>query len=194
MVTKKLRQAHGDNLPPIVALTANLFTEKQRFIDHGMDDALGKPLGIEPLNEVLRRLFVHKDKQQEVQALLPCASPDSSDSLFDVLMLSELLEFIPVSVMLDNVTLFEQMMADYLQILDSNMIAKDKDGIVSEAHKIKSAAGSVGLKRIQELAQKVQSPDLPAWWDNIDDWVELIKSHYQNDSVELKRWIVAHGK
>ena len=193
-VTKKLRQAHGDNLPPIVALTANLFTEKQRFIDHGMDDALGKPLGIEPLNEVLRRLFVHKDKQQEVQALLPCASPDSSDSLFDVLMLSELLEFIPVSVMLDNVTLFEQMMADYLQILDSNMIAKDKDGIVSEAHKIKSAAGSVGLKRIQELAQKVQSPDLPAWWDNIDDWVELIKSHYQNDSVELKRWIVAHGK
>ena len=85
-------------------------------------------------------------------------------------------------------------MADYLQVLDSNMIAKDKNGIVSEAHKIKGAAGSVGLKRIQELAQKVQSPELPAWWDNIDDWVELIKSQYQHDIAQLKKWIVADNK
>ena len=192
-VTKQLRQIYGDNLPPIVALTADLFTDKQYFIERGMDDALGKPLGIEPLNKMLKRLFMPVDKQDKIQAPLPCKPENKTDTLFDELMLSELLEFIPVSVMLDNVALFEKMMPDYLQVLDSNMIAKDKDGIVSEAHKIKGAAGSVGLKRIQELAQKVQSPDLPAWWNNIDDWVELIKSHYQSDILELKRWIAAHG-
>ena len=192
-ITKQLRKIHGDNLPPIVALTANVFTDKQRFIDKGMDDALGKPLGIEPLNEMIERLFVPAEKEENIRALLPCKLQNRTDSLFDELMLTELLDFLPVSVMLDNVTLFEKMMPDYLQVLDSNMIAKDKNGIVSEAHKIKGAAGSVGLKRIQELSQKVQSPDLPAWWDNIDDWVELIKSQYQSDIVELKKWIVAHG-
>ena len=193
-ITKQLRETHGNNLPPIVALTANVFADKQRFIERGMDDALGKPLGIAPLNELLKRLFAPVDKLEKIQARLPCKSENTTDLLLDELMLSELLEFLPVSVMLDNVALFEKMMPDYLQVLDSNMIAKDKDGIVSEAHKIKGAAGSVGLKRIQELSQKVQSPDLPAWWDNIDDWVELIKSNYQHDIVELKKWIVAHEK
>ncbi|MDW2035349.1 Hpt domain-containing protein, partial [Vibrio sp. 665] len=58
-----------------------------------------------------------------------------------------------------------------------------------EAHKIKGAAGSIGLKRIQSVAQKAQSPDMPAWWENISDWVEEIKNEYQNDIQVLKSWL-----
>lgn len=191
-VTKELRRIHTDSLPPIVALTADLFTDKHYFIERGMDDALGKPLAVEPLNRVLKRLFMPADTQDNIHEPLPCKAERSAEQLFDEPMLSELLDFIPASAMLDNVALFAQMMPDYLQVLESNLIAKDKQGIVSEAHKIKGAAGSIGLKRIQELAQKIQSPDLPAWWDNIEDWVELIKSHYQSDILALKRWIVVH--
>jgi two-component system aerobic respiration control sensor histidine kinase ArcB len=191
-VTKQLRQIYGSDLPPIVALTANVFTDKQHFIALGMDDALGKPLGMEALNKVIKRLFSPQNKQQEIQESLNFDTESTMDGLFDEAMLRDLLAFIPVSVMLDNIALFAKLMPDYLQILDSNMIAKDKDGIVNEAHKIKGAAGSVGLKRISKLAQKAQSPDLPAWWDNIDDWVELIKSNYQSDIVELKRWLAAY--
>jgi two-component system aerobic respiration control sensor histidine kinase ArcB len=193
-VTQKLRQIHGDKLPPVVALTANVFADKQRFIEQGMDDALGKPLGIAPLNEMIQRLFAAQDEDKKAAAAQAGKSPVQTDAVLDEPMLTELLEFLPVSVMLDNVDLFEKMMPDYLHVLDSNMTAKDKKGIVSEAHKIKGAAGSVGLKRIQELSQKVQSPDLPAWWDNIDDWVELIQSQYQHDINLLKQWIVAHKK
>ncbi len=191
-VTKELRRIHTDKLPPIVALTADLFTDKQYFIERGMDDALGKPLAVEPLNRVLKRLFMPADKQEPTHDLLPGKAEYRAEQLFDESMLNELLDFIPVSAMLENVALFARMMPDYLQVLESNLIAKDKQGIVSEAHKIKGAAGSVGLKRIQELAQKVQSPELPAWWDNVDDWVELIKSHYESDIQALEKWIVAH--
>ena len=82
---------------------------------------------------------------------------------------------------------------EYLTILDSHMVAKNQKGIVSKSHKIKGAAASVGLLRIQKLAQKMQSPDLPAWWDNIDDWHELIKSLYLKDIKKLKKWIVANA-
>lgn len=193
-VTKCLRETYKDSLPPIVALTANVFSDKQQFIAQGLDDALGKPLSIEPLNKMINRQFGASNQLKNEPCLkIEKKAEDKNDSLLDEEMLSELLAFLPASVMLDNVALFAKMMPDYLQILDSNMTAKNRDGIVSEAHKIKGAAGSVGLKRIQHLSQQVQSPELPAWWDNIDDWVELIKSQYQSDIIELKKWIASHG-
>jgi len=192
-ITALLREKYND-LPPIVALTANVFSDKQEFIRKGMDDALGKPLTVDLFNRVMEHFF-SQAHQPEKDVLLPKKlKQDTIEPLFDQRMLLELMEFLPVSVMLNNITLFTTLMPDYMQILDSNIVAKDKKGIVSEAHKIKGAAGSVGLKRIQALAQKVQSPELPAWWDNIDDWVELIKSNYENDVIALKKWVVKQGK
>ena len=74
-VTKKLRNLYADNLPPIVALTANVFSDKQFFIDNGMDDALGKPLGVSALNEVIKRLFF--DKNSEPETIL--SAPEKAD-------------------------------------------------------------------------------------------------------------------
>ncbi len=85
-------------------------------------------------------------------------------------------------------------MPDYLSILNSAMIAKDDKGTVEEAHKIKSAAGAVGLKRIYDLAQKAQSPDLPAWSENVNDWVEAIVAEYQNDITQLRQWLSSQKK
>jgi len=192
-ITQKLRQTHGNNLPPIVALTANVFADAKIFIEQGLDDALSKPLSSKALNAMIERLFVDTTPHGKVTPLVKTITVKDATLLFDQQMLLELMEFLPVSVMLENVSLFEKLMPEYLQILDSNMVAKDQKGIANEAHKIKGAAGSIGLKRIQQLAQQIQSPELPAWWDNIDDWVELMKSHYQEDIGALKEWIVANG-
>lgn len=188
-ITAALREQHRE-LPPIVALTANVFSDKKSFIDKGMDDALGKPLTVSSFTRMMEHFFSNQVAVAEVSSgdLLEVKDKEI-ESLFNTPMLLELLEFIPSSVMLDNIALFEKLMPDYMQILDSNMMAKDQKQIVSKAHKIKGAAASVGLSRIQDLAQKIQSPELPAWWDNIDDWVELMRTHYQNDITELKKWV-----
>ncbi|AGH81702.1 aerobic respiration control sensor protein ArcB [Psychromonas sp. CNPT3] len=185
-VTKRLRALYRDNLPPIVALTANVFSDKASFREKGMDDALGKPLNVELLNNMIARLFVDNTLvDNEIQEDVV----NSVDVLLNESMLLELLDFISISMMLENIALFEKMLPDYLKILDSHMIAKDKKGIVSEAHKIKGAASAVGLMRIQLLAQNMQSPELPAWWDNIDDWLSLIKTQYESDINRLKQWV-----
>ena len=57
---------------------------------------------------------------------------------------------------------------------------------MEEGHKIKGAAGSVGLRHLQQLGQQIQSPDLPAWEDNVGDWVEEMKQEWQNDVAVLK--------
>ncbi|WP_409439285.1 aerobic respiration two-component sensor histidine kinase ArcB [Psychromonas sp. GE-S-Ul-11] len=192
-VTRRLRETQKD-LPPIVALTANVFSNTQQFVEKGLDDAIGKPLSLSLLNAMLERHFsdgraisLTQSTHQETEV------SKVQVTLFNEIMLKELMEFLPTSVMLDNVSLFEGLMPEYLAVLESHMVAKNQQGIVDKSHKIKGAAASIGLLRIQNLSQKMQSPDLPAWWDNIDDWHDMIKNLYLKDVADLKKWIVANG-
>ena len=88
-----------------------------------------------------------------------------------------------------SLEMFEQMMPGYLAVLDSNMTARDQKGITEEGHKIKGAAGSVGLRHLQQLAQQIQTPTLPAWWDNVQDWVDELKQEWRNDVQVLRAWV-----
>ncbi|ANQ25436.1 aerobic respiration two-component sensor histidine kinase ArcB [Vibrio natriegens] len=190
----KYYREHYDNLPPLVALTANVLKDRREYLQNGMDDAISKPLAVHAIQSVIDKFFVHRvEKPQPVEVLEvkeePTPSPVIETHLLDLDMLESYVDIVGAKPVYDSIKMFEDMMPDYIEVLDSNMIAKDKDGIVSEAHKIKGAAGSIGLKRIQSVAQKAQSPDMPAWWENISDWVEEIKNEYLNDIQVLKSWL-----
>ena len=193
----KYYREHYDNLPPLVALTANVMKDRREYLDNGMDDAISKPLAVQAMQAVIDKFFVERiGSEQEVVAepevieeVTPTPSPVLNTHLLDLDMLESYVDIVGVKPVYDSIKMFEDMMPDYIEVLDSNMTAKDQDGIVSEAHKIKGAAGSIGLKHIQSVAQKAQSPDLPAWWENISDWVEEIKNEYQNDIQVLKSWL-----
>ncbi|EPN8224779.1 aerobic respiration two-component sensor histidine kinase ArcB [Vibrio alginolyticus] len=186
---------HYNNLPPLVALTANVMKDRREYLDNGMDDAISKPLAVNAIQSVIDKFFAHQLEQpKEVVSgpetvEEPVPSPVIETHLLDMDMLESYVDIVGATPVYDSIKMFEDMMPDYIDVLDSNMTAKDQDGIVSEAHKIKGAAGSIGLKRIQSVAQKAQSPDMPAWWENISDWVEEIKNEYQNDIQVLKSWL-----
>ncbi|PMK04529.1 aerobic respiration two-component sensor histidine kinase ArcB [Vibrio sp. 10N.261.55.A7] len=189
-VAQSFKQTYTD-LPPLVALTANVLKNKNEYIEKGMDEALSKPLSVIAIQEVIARLCerdtVSSVQSPEVEQV--DTSEDSYSTLLDLPMLESYVGIVGVKPVLDSIEMFESMMPDYLEILDSNMIAKDQDRIVSEAHKIKGAAGSIGLKRIQKIAQKAQSPERVTWWENISDWVEEINNEYQHDIQILKEWL-----
>ncbi|HHC7354465.1 TPA: aerobic respiration two-component sensor histidine kinase ArcB [Vibrio campbellii] len=193
----KYYREHYDNLPPLVALTANVMKDRREYLDNGMDDAISKPLAVQAMQAVIDKFFVNRIESQEevviepevVEDVTPTPSPVINTHLLDLDMLESYVDIVGVRPVYDSIKMFEDMMPDYIEVLDSNMTAKDQDGIVSEAHKIKGAAGSIGLKHIQSVAQKAQSPDMPAWWENISDWVEEIKNEYQNDIQVLKSWL-----
>ncbi|MGL4207617.1 MAG: aerobic respiration two-component sensor histidine kinase ArcB [Aeromonadaceae bacterium] len=182
-IADALLERYGrERLPPMVALTANLISDKSEYYDHGMVAVIGKPLAVDKLNSTLRGLFVscplNGTKESSVD-----------DSVLELGFLEEYASMVGKPVLLQAVTLFEQMMPEYLALLDSNLVARDEKGIASEAHKIKSAAGAIGLKRIHALAKQAQSPELPAWWENIADWIEGIRRHYPEDLAQLKLWL-----
>ncbi|USD65721.1 aerobic respiration two-component sensor histidine kinase ArcB [Vibrio sp. SCSIO 43136] len=190
-VAKHFRDNYQD-LPPLVALTANTLKDKQEYREGGMDDAISKPLSVKGVKTALA--LTNSPIKNEPQTDKPVKAVKESNRevtarILDLEMLESYVDIVGPDPVMQSIEMFEQAMPEYIKVLDSNMVAKDQDGIVSEAHKIKGAAGSIGLKHIQGVAQKAQSPEHPAWWENINDWVEEIKNGYQHDIRILKQWL-----
>lgn len=194
-IANQLR-ASGEALPPLVALTANVIKDKTEYFNNGMDDAISKPISVSAVTEVIERLARQCPVATEAAKVKKQTKPGNGmlDTLLDLDMLTSYVDIVGPEPVFQSIAMFEELMPEYLHILDSNMTAKDQDGIASEAHKIKGAAGSIGLKHIQKVAQKAQSPELPAWWENIADWVDEIKEGYVKDLAVLKQWLEDYSK
>lgn len=183
-----------ESLPPMVALTANVLKDKQEYLDAGMDDVLSKPLSIPALTSMIKRFWSLSDYHHEVEEVIAHHQhmkqvPSDYDAILDIKMLEEYIELVDKKVLIDSVKLFESMIPDYIALMEANMIAQDQKGLVEEAHKIKGAAGSVGLKRLQLLAKQIQTPTLPAWEDNVQDWVDELKQEWRHDIEVLTDWL-----
>ncbi|WP_096619290.1 aerobic respiration two-component sensor histidine kinase ArcB [Candidatus Enterovibrio altilux] len=194
-IVKVLRDGNV-SLPPLVALTANVIKDKTEYIARGMDDAISKPISVSAVVDVIERLVMqcHFSKEQTVVLGQKRLNNNLYATLLDLEMLSSYVDIVGPVPVYKSIIMFEKLMPEYLQILGSNVIAKDQRSIASKAHQIKSAACSIGLKHIQKVAQKAQSPDLPAWWENITDWVDEIQASYSHDLGVLKQWLNEYKK
>ncbi|MDY0971273.1 aerobic respiration two-component sensor histidine kinase ArcB [Siccibacter turicensis] len=191
-ISRELNQRYAkDELPPLVALTANVLKDKKEYLDAGMDDVLSKPLAVPALAATIKKFWDARDEKQEN---VMEQDQDKQQTLFDIPMLEQYIELVGPKLITDGLAVFEKMMPGYISVLESNFTARDRKGIVEEGHKIKGAAGSVGLRHLQQVAQQIQSPDLPAWWDNVGEWIEELKQEWQSDVDALKAWVETADK
>ncbi|WP_420855318.1 aerobic respiration two-component sensor histidine kinase ArcB [Xenorhabdus mauleonii] len=191
-VARELHQRYpSQSLPPLIALTANVLKDKKEYLEAGMNDVLNKPLSVKELTAMMEKYWGKASDSDDEN--VPRGEADivkKNEELLDIEMLNQYIELVGATLITDNLMIFETMMPNYLALLDSNMTARDQKGIVEEAHKIKGAAGSVGLRHLQQLAQQIQSPDLPAWWDNVQEWVDELKLEWKNDIEILRNWLL----
>lgn len=187
-IARELRERYaGRSLPPLIALTANVLKDKKEYLEAGMDDVLSKPLSVPALTKMIQHYW---DRQsQYTTKKTEQKSMQINESLLDTAMLEQYMELVGPQLIHQSLAMFEQVMPGYLAVLDSNMTAKDEKGITEEGHKIKGAAGSVGLKHLQQLAQQIQTPTLPAWQDNVQEWVDELKQEWRNDVAVLRAWV-----
>ena len=191
-ISRELKQRFAsDELPPLVALTANVLKNKKEYLDAGMDDVLSKPLSVPALTAMIKKFWDAPDEEAQEA---PAADMHKADAVLDTDMLEQYIELVGPKLINDGLAVFEKMMPGYMSVLESNLTARDQKGIVEEGHKIKGAAGSIGLRHIQQLGQQIQTPDLPAWSDNVAEWVEEMKSEWQNDVAVLKAWVAKASK
>ncbi|ENH31077.1 aerobic respiration two-component sensor histidine kinase ArcB [Escherichia coli] len=180
-----------EDLPPLVALTANVLKDKQEYLNAGMDDVLSKPLSVPALTAMIKKFW---DTQDDEESTVTTEENSKSEALLDIPMLEQYLELVGPKLITDGLAVFEKMMPGYVSVLESNLTAQDKKGIVEEGHKIKGAAGAGGVRPLQQLGQQIQSPDLPAWEDNVGEWIEEMKEEWRHDVEVLKAWVAKATK
>ena len=194
-ISRELNARFGKaDLPPLVALTANVLKDKKEYLDAGMDDVLSKPLAVPALMAVIQKFWDNQQPDAEKEPVMNQVDSEKQQALLDIPMLEQYLELVGPKLITDGLAMFEKMMPGYLSVLDSNMTARDWKSVVEEGHKIKGAAGSVGLRHLQQVAQQIQSPDLPAWSDNVGEWIEELKQEWQHDVDVLKAWVASAPK
>ncbi|WOT04355.1 Hpt domain-containing protein [Shewanella youngdeokensis] len=111
------------------------------------------------------------------------------ESILDLNTLEQYCSAIGAGTLLKSVVLFEQLMPEYVGNLVNAYEAKDKETLCSEAHKFKGAAGSVGLKRIQQFAQLIQHGEVASWEAEHPTWVNEIVNHGSSDLHALKQYL-----
>lgn len=189
-----------DYLPLMVALTANIMQTKEDYQQQGMDDVLRKPLSIEALSVCLKNYF-GEAVLQNVDEILPLAEEPTNEITqknvpYDAKMVQELLSVMGKQGVQASVTLFEQLMPDYVQELvqdhqqwQQQGTPKNRKKVADQAHKIKGALASIGLNRLQEVAQQAQTDNGDEWASQIDDWIVQIQQEWQADLAILKEKI-----
>ena len=182
-----------DYLPLMIALTANIMQTKADYQQQGMDDVLRKPLSLEALSICLHEHFG--------DMILPISaenSPlvDTPSVPYNPQMVQELLSVMGKPGVLANLVLFEQLMPNYLKELNDDFARWQQDNssenrkkVVDQAHKIKGAFASVGLNRLQEIAQLAQTDDGKHWESQIENWIKQIQKEWKDNLQKLK-WAI----
>ncbi|MFT4938857.1 MAG: two-component system aerobic respiration control sensor histidine kinase ArcB [Paraglaciecola sp.] len=186
-VATVLHDEHLVEQTSIVALTANVIKTRQEYLNNGMDDVIAKPVKKSRIIEVFNNLFSE-------QPLLPHKpslekKPDELDTILDLDLLQTLVDTIGHEMVRTSVKVFQENMPDYLEILQLSLSANEKDEVCAQAHKIKGAAGSVGLARVQKIANLIQQSDHPTWWQNVHDWIEQLNQAAEQDMQTLSNWL-----
>lgn len=198
LIAQELRRRYEneeiDYLPLMVALTANIMQTKSEYQSQGMDDVLRKPLSLEALanclNEHFGEVFLLNDSEkQPLEGILQL-----NEEIYNKPMLDELVNVLGKSGVQANLALFEKLMPEYvteLQYAFQQWKTEDspeyRQILATQAHKMKGAFASVGLKRLQEIAQLAQTDNGTEWTEHIAFWVEQMVALWQSDLAELQK-------
>lgn len=182
-----------DYLPPLIALTANVMQNKTAYLAQGMDDVLTKPLDVVALTHCLTKYFA-----DDLNVISNSAHLDEELShfpeLIDYKFVHELMDFISVETFLANIRLFQNEFCEkgvklcqtYQAFLDHQI---SKEDFISHAHKLKGAAASLGLRKIQTLASLIQQEDLLEWESQVSHWINELNEAYDPSLAALTMWL-----
>lgn len=130
-----------EDLPPLVALTANVLKDKQEYLNAGMDDVLSKPLSVPVLTAMIKKFW---DTRDDEESTVTTEENSKSEALLDIPMLEQYLELVGPKLITDGLAVFEKMMPGYVSVLESNLTAQDKKALLRKDIKLKVRRGQWG--------------------------------------------------
>nr|WP_320011773.1 PAS domain S-box protein [uncultured Desulfobulbus sp.] len=197
--TKAIRRLPGKQDLPILAMTANAFSEdRNRCLQAGMNDHIAKPIELEKLQHLLH-LWLPPDQGQSVQRLLPQKkeAPDANTEqplITQLATVSQLDTKAGLRLLLGDEQSYLRLLLQFVErhgqdgtILENHIQLQDWPMVRELAHALKGAAGTLGARELNQLAAAIEQqaqgqPDLnqvSACLLNLQQALELFSQQVQ---------------
>lgn len=185
VVARQIREdSHFDHLP-IVALTANVRSAEQELEGINVQGALAKPINTTKLDKMLAELFgieAQKNKQSiDIRDAL--SQPEYAD--LDIETICDFVESMGAAAFQRSCDLFAKLNPKYCEELREAVAQADIEEYGAVAHKVKGAAGSVGLQLAQLQAKKMELESEGKEEETLLDWVSELESKIEEGQKAL---------
>lgn len=182
--------SHFDKLP-IVALTANVRSAEEDLEGISVQGALAKPINTIKLDKMLADLF--DIQQSESDKPLLTVSKEALEGInagvLDVETIEDFVNSMGLEVFKRSSGLFEKLNPQYQQELQSALNENDREEYKSVAHKLKGAAGSVGLNDVQLHAKKMEHGALDESDEVLKEWLDILADKINEGQIALHSFL-----
>jgi two-component system sensor histidine kinase/response regulator len=178
--TRRIRQMDGAVARvPIIAITAHALPgEREKCLAAGMNDYLAKPVSLEQLGAVIR---LWASKASEEQANAPDLAMEGDEQ--HVLDRERVGSFLAISRSQDGfleglVKTFRQDVPSRIDALRSAASTGDPQDLALAAHALKSSSGTVGAKRMYEVAAMLERDVIAGRMDGASAAIEQLAAEF----------------
>jgi two-component system aerobic respiration control sensor histidine kinase ArcB len=190
-VARQIRaDSHFDKLP-IVALTANVRSAEEDLEGISVQGALAKPINTIKLDKMLADLF--DIQQSESDKPLLTVSKEALEGInagvLDVETIEDFVNSMGLEVFKRSSGLFKKLNPQYQQELQSALNENDREEYKSVAHKLKGAAGSVGLNDVQLHAKKMEHGALDESDEVLKEWLDTLADKINEGQIALHSFL-----
>jgi PAS domain S-box-containing protein len=170
---------------PVVAVTANAMPgDRENCLRHGMDDYLGKPIGMDELRQVLARWI------PSATPLAQCIAPKPAVALGSDVVFDEpsLLKRVG-----GNKALMQRLVKEFLgdtpsqlSILRKHLEDGDAPSARRQAHKVKGAAATLSAGALREVAYQAEQAAMANQLERLAELLPAIESEFERVKAALQ--------
>ena len=179
--------------PRIIALTASaMLSDKENYLELGIDDYLAKPFRIKELMQVLNKCRTNREQISKITNVSYAKYFTKNDSTIDTAALQEIYRIADFNCGVDAREFLLETIDDYLEetpkFLEEIRVAFSENNLKPLrllVHTLSSSSATLGASKLATLCTQLEIMVVSEMWEEITEQISKIEAEYENVKTAL---------